>query len=257
MKTDYMKRWIFFHVKLCILSLVTLKNATAQTLSPDTVVQIAASNANAYYGKAIGPQLPLYNGPEYYLYSPAQFRGSAYFKDSTYTVGAVYYDNARYTGIPLMYDLYKDQLVSAFNNQSLKYVLSGNKVQNFDLQGHHFVNIRTDTLAKNTVIKTGYYDELYHGKAQVLVKILKTVQNYSSTTGAQEAYAYFTAARQDYFIRVGSTYYKVSGKGALLDILKDRKKELQQYIKTNHIKYNNDEGQAMVSIASYYDHITN
>jgi hypothetical protein len=83
------------------------------------------------------------------------------------------------------------------------------------------------------------------------------IQNYNSTSGIQEAYNFFTETKEEFYVRKDNVYYKVAGKGALLDILKDRKKQLQQYIKTNKIKFNNDPGRALANIAGYYDHITN
>jgi hypothetical protein len=252
-----MKKWIYLHLKLLSLSLIILNGASGQTLRSDTTLQNALNNASVVYTKAIGAQLPLNNGPEYYFYNPVKFRGSAYFMDTTYTPGSVYYDGAEYKEVQLLYDLNKGQLAAILYDQNLKYVLLNDRVQNFDLLKHHFININADTLTKNTVMTSGYYDELYHGRTEVVSKRYKTIQRYNSTTGAQEAYSYFTETKEDFFIRKDNIYYNVAGKRELLDILKDKKKQLQQYVKGNNIKFNKDRGQALASVAAYYDHITN
>ena len=252
-----MKRWIYLIFKLCSLSLVILKSASGQTLNLDTNSQQAAlTQANARYAAAIGPQLPLYNGQEYNFYNPAQFKGSAYFMETVLNPGDLYYDGAGYKGVQLLYDLYTDQLITVMPDQYTKFILIGDRVQNFDLLGHHFIHVNVDT-TNSTAIKTGYYEELYHGRSEALSKRYKTVQNYQSTTGAQEAYNYFTDAKVEFFIRKGNVYYRVTGQGDLLNILKDHKKQLQQYIKANRIKYNRDAAAALATIAAYYDHITN
>ncbi len=225
-----------------------------------TILQAAFSNANAVYTKVIGQQLPLNNGPEYNFYNPLKIRSSAYFMDTTFTTGSVYYDGAEYNDVKLLYDIYKDQLVTILFDQYSKYGLITGRVKNFDLLGHHFININADTLTNNTVnavIKTGYYDELYHGRTQALSKRYKIIQNYTSNTGAQEAYSYFTDTKEDFFIRKDYIYYSINGQRELLNILKDRKKQLQQYIKTNKIKFNKTPGPALAAIAGYYDQITN
>jgi len=252
-----MKKWISLHLKLLSLSFIILKSASGQTISPDSVLRAGVNNANALYTKAIGQQLPLNNGPEYSFYSPLEIKRSAYLMDTTFTQGSVHYDGVEYTGIPLLYDLYKGKLVAILFDQTTKYVLLNGRVQNFDLLGHHFINIDADTLLKNVVLTSGYYDELYHGQTEVLSKRYKTVEHYTSTTGAQEAYAYFTATKEEFFIKKDDTYYKVDGKGDLLSVLKDKKKLLQQYIKAKHIKFNRDQAQALAGIAAYYDHINN
>ena len=235
-----------------------LKSASGQAIGQDTtVLQAALANANAVYTKAIGEQLPLNNGPEYNFYNSLKIKGSAYFMEMGFTPAAVYYDGAEYKGVPLLYDLYKDQLAAILFDQYSKYLLINDRVQYFDLLGHHFININADTLSNNTAIKTGYYEELYHGRSEALSKRYKLIQNYTSTTGAQEAYSYFTATKEDFFIRKDNVYYRVSSKRELLDILKGKRKQLQQYIKTNKIKFNEDSGHALADVAGYYDQITN
>ena len=253
-----MKKWPRLHLILFSLGLFVFKSVSGQAISPDTtVLQAALTHVNAVYTKAIGEQLPLNNGPEYNFYNSLKIKGSAYFMEMTFTPGAVYYDGAEYKRVQLLYDLYKDQLAAVLFDQYSKYVLINDRVKYFDLSGHHFININADTLTNNTVIKTGYYDELYHGRSEALAKRFKLIQNYTSTTGAQEAYSYFTDAKESFFIRKDSVYYLVNSQRDLLDILKDKKKQLQQYIKTNKIKFNNDPGRALASIAGYYDQITN
>jgi len=159
-----MKNLISLPLRLCLFSLLILNSAFAQSLKQDTsLLHFAINNANSYYTRAIGQQLPLNNGPEYNFYNPLKFKGSAYFKDTSYVRGNVYYDGAEYYGVQLLYDLFKDQLTAILFDHYSKYTLLNDRVQNFDLLGHHFININTDTLRKSTVLKAGYYDELYHG----------------------------------------------------------------------------------------------
>jgi hypothetical protein len=251
-----MKKWMCLHLNLCGLCLLTFNIARGQSVAIDSTGKSAAVNyANALYAKAIGQQLPLNNGPEYYFYDPAEVRGSAYFMEMPHTPGSVYYDGEKYTGVRLLYDIYKDELAT-IDNQSASYVLLPGLVQNFDLLGHHFININTDTLANNNVIKNGYYDELYSGRSAVLTKRKKEIQNYTSSVGELAAYSFFTTTKEEFFIRKDKVYYKVSSQGDVLDILKDRKSQLKQYIKANKIKYNKNTGTALASILAYYDQIT-
>jgi len=67
----------------------------------------------------------------------------------------------------------------------------------------------------------------------------------------------FFSEKNDYYIRKGSAYYKIGSKGAILDVLKDKKPALQKYIKDNNLKYGNDPEAAMAALANYYDHLPN
>jgi hypothetical protein len=236
-----------------IILLFTVKSF-AQLMSTDSSSQQAAfKNAVSLFSNSLGEQAPLYNGPEYNFYDHA-IQGTAYFMDvNTFTVGTVFYDGQLFNNVQMLYDLYTDDVAVLLYNQFLKFYLLKPKVKSFDFLGHHFVNIIPDSINNKSGIKSGYYDELYNGKTEVLVKRTKSIQTTTNLAGLEK---YFSPSI-DYYIRKDKVYYSFSSQGQLLDILKDRKKEIQQYIKANKIKFRDDREQAMVKIASYYDHITN
>jgi hypothetical protein len=250
-----MRKCLYLFSILCLVGVVTPKKSLAQAARGDSSSQQNAfNNALNFLYTSIGEQSPLYNGPEYSFYDPL-IKGTAYFLDvNAFTPGSVYYDRTFYTGVPMLYDLFSDKVVVLLYNHFSKYSLVKEKVQSFDFLDHHFVNINADTLGINTVIKSGFYDELYRGKSQVLVKRSKNIQ---STTGGQTGPESYFNASKDYYVRKNNTYYSITGRGSLMDVFKDKKKELQQYIRANQIKYRKDPEEAMVKIASYYDHLIN
>jgi hypothetical protein len=249
-----MKKRVLITLFTTLIILLFTGKSFAQLMGTDSSSQQPAfNNAISLFNASLGEQAPLYNGPEYYFYDHT-IKGNAYFMDiNTFTAGAVFYDGQSFNNVQMLYDLYSDDVAVLLYNHFQKIYLLKPKVKNFDFLGHHFVNINTDTINNKSDIKSGYYDELYNGKEQVLVKRTKSIQTTSSLVGLEK---YFSPAI-DYYIRKGKVYYSFSSQGQLLDILKDRKKEIQQYIKANKIKFRDDREQAMVKIVSYYDHITN
>jgi hypothetical protein len=239
----------------CIV-LLTSPLCFSQIAVPDTLKQQPAyANAVKLYNAGLGNQSPLYTGPEYNFYSPL-IKGSAYFLETNvFANGSVFYDDVQYTNVPLLYDLYTDKLVAQLYDHFSKYVLIKYRVKTFDIDNHHFVNIIVDsTTAKKPGLKSGYYEELYSGKTQALVKRSKPIQ---TVTGDLLGSGSYFNARVDYFLKKDGAYYVVSGEGSMLDVLKDHKKELQQYIKSNKLKFRKDPEDFMVKIATYYDHLTN
>ena len=135
------------------------------------------------------------------------------------------------------------------------FSLLGNRVSDFAFAGHYFVRVVADSLSsKSAELSTGFYDQLYGGKVEALAKRIKTIQNSSSTTAFPETYF---VPKNEYYIRKGNIYYKVSSQGSVLSVFKDKKNELQQYIRQNNIRYGRDPEGAMAKIAAFYDHITN
>jgi len=59
-----------------------------------------------------------------------------------------------------------------------------------------------------------------------------------------------------YYLYKNGTYYSVSSEGSFLNVLKDKKKDLQQYIKANKLKFKKYQREdAMAKVAAYYDHL--
>ena len=238
---------------LIVISCVLInKSALGQTATNDTSVQsIALARITDAYNTAIGQQSRLYNGPEYDLYNP-NIKGNAYFSDiNSFTPGTVTYDGILYKDVPMMYDLYKDIVAVMLYNKFSRFSLLKERVQSFDLLNHHFIYITTDSLNINS-INTGFYDQLYNGNLEVLVKRSKAIQSTSSTNTIEN---YFTSSKS-FYLKKGNNYYSIGGQGTLLSVLKDKKKELQQYIKANKIKFNKTPEEAMVAVAAQYDELS-
>ncbi|HZY35836.1 MAG TPA: hypothetical protein VFE53_04265 [Mucilaginibacter sp.] len=236
-----------------MLCVVVITRTAAQAASDSSSQQNAIQNTVSLFNSSVGKHAPLYDGIEYYFYDPI-IKGNAYYADvNAFTPGAVNYSNMVYRGVPMLYDIYSDQVVILLYNHFTKITLIKDKVSSFDFLEHHFIRIDTATFLNNLVIKPGYYDELYNGRTEVLVKHYKNIQNTSSSQTNESYFNY----EKDYFVRKNNVYYSFSGQGALLAVLKDKKKELQKYIRENQIKYRKNPEEAMVKIASYYDHLTN
>jgi len=239
---------------ISFVSITTFSKCLAQAAPGDSSSQQNAfNNAITLYKTSIGNQSPLYNGKEYYFYDPL-IKGTAYFMDiKGFTPGSVNFDRGFYDNVPMLYDLYIDEVVVLLYNNFSKFTLVKQKLKSFDFLGHHFININADTININSGTRSGFYDELYHGKISVLIKRTKNIQNSTGGSGVER---YFNAIT-DLYLKKDNTYYSVTGQSSLINILKNKRKELQQYIKSNQIKFRDNPEQAIVEIATYYDHLTN
>lgn len=247
-----MRNFVFIAAISGFLSVIISGKTFSQAISESSSQQIALNKAVSLFNISQGTSSPVYNGPEYYLYSPA-IKGNAYFKDFIdFTAGSVFYDGVQCNGVPMLYDLNADKVVVlAFDHFTL-YSLINEKVKSFDFLAHHFISINADTIVNNNLgLKSGFYDELYLGKVQILAKRSKSIQENAGTAERHFSYS------RDFYIRKNNLYYKSGSLNKILDLLKDRKKELQQYIKSSQIVFRDNPEEAMVKIAAYYDHLAN
>ncbi|MEO6981459.1 MAG: hypothetical protein ABI113_23895 [Mucilaginibacter sp.] len=231
------------------------QNARAQTaVSDSSSQQNALNNAVTLYNTSIGIQAPIYTGPEYYFYDP-HIKGNAYYMDiNGFTKGSVYYDGILYNNMSMLYDINTDQLVVLFPSRVSKFIAIKERVKSFDFLGGHFVNINADTLAANGDVKSGYYRQLYNGKSEVLGKYSKSMQTTTSNTNGVENY--FSLSR-DFYIKRNNVYHSVGSKGSVLDLFKDKKKEVRKFISANDLDFRANAEESMVKVATYYDHLSN
>jgi len=229
--------------------IITNGYVSAQTGVDSTGLGIVVAN----YNTAIGEQSHLYNGPEYEFYDPT-IKGNAYvFDNKSFTPGFVKYGAAVYSDVPMLYDLNKDVVVVLLYNHFTKFSLLSERVPEFWLLNHHFIRLNTDSTGK-AALAAGFYDQLYQGrKIGIIVKRAKSIQ---TSTGNNTVESYFSETK-DYYVKKEGNYFSFSGKGGLLDIFKDKKKELRKYIRTNDIDFRENFERAVVNVATYYDQLTN
>lgn len=238
---------------LCFLSIFFISRSFGQTASADSV---NLQQTVSHFYKSIGRESRLYNGHEYEPYDP-QIKNSALFPydAKTWAPGDVNYDDILYRDVPMMYDVYKDAVVVLLYNKFSMFSLLSNRVKDFTFLNHHFIRLDADQISDNQAgLTTGFYEQLYTGKIEVLAKRNKTLQTTVNTTAAPETYF---REKNEYYLKTGNIYYKIGSKGSILRVLKDKKSELQKYLKQNSINYGDNPEDAMAKIASYYDQLTN
>lgn len=218
------------------------------TINTDPLKQVT-ENTITVYQKAIGAQSHLYRGLGFEFYditSPS----SPYFKDSiAFTNGSVKYDGVVYKNIPLLYDLHTQLVITLLYNNITKISLFNDYVTEFDVRGHHFINYKPDSV--NRKMDAGYYDIIYNGKHQLLVRRTKSRQEESLTLKK------IFIPSNDYYIKMGDKYTTVNSKSKLLDLLKDKKKELKKYISSANIDFSEDKEKSILKTVAYYDQISN
>jgi len=247
-----MKKRILRISILCFSGAFFTGTSFAQTAAADSV-DLKMASANFY--KAIGQGSRLYNGHEYQSYD-FQIKNNALFPydAKTWAIGEVDYDGVTYQGVPMMYDINKDALVVQLFNHFSMFTLLSERVHDFSFSGHHFIRIDADHIQDDKAdLANGFYDQLYVGKIEILAKRRKTLQNSINAATVET----FFSETNDYYLKKGLMYYKIGSKGSILKLLKDKKNELQKYLKQNDIRYGDNPEFAMVKIASYYDQITN
>jgi len=230
--------------------LILACNIYAQSAAPDSVpAKQALASSRINYTRQIAFQSRLLNGIKYVEY-PAGYTGNAYYQTGEFQNASLHYDDADFYNVPILYDLYKEEVVVKHPADTSYMSLINNKLDKFSIGNHTFIRIDADSA--QTAYKTGFYELLYNGRSQIVKKYEKDIQEEKSGLTIQNVFNEHTG----YYLRKDNKYFPISGKRALLNLLKDRKKDLDTYIKLNKIDFSGNEEQAIVKVASYYDQLT-
>jgi len=225
------------------LSLLVVR-AIAQN-APDTLFNAKAEmQVVDVYNKTIGDQKEFYNGPQYNPPAKA-YRGSPYFLDSaTLQPANIRYNSIWYKEVPILYDALNDLMVSI--SHSVLYSVRSEKLSDVVLAGHHFIY---RPQSKDFKLTTGYYDQLYDGRSEVLVKRGRGVVKRVEQQSVQVIYEVDDVI----YIKKGTGYVPVSSKQSLLNVFKNKAKQLKEYIAANKISFRNDKEHSIAQLAAYYD----
>jgi len=222
----------------------------AQGSNPGSPATLALTNSKLNYNKQIDYQSRLFNGVKYVEYE-AGFTGNAYYQGSEFQNANLHYDGVDFYSVPILYDLYKQMVVVKYPADQSYMSLINNKLDMFSIGSHTFIRIDADSKQKD--IETGFYELLYNGKSQFVKKHTKDIQVEKSGLNIQNIFYEHTS----YFLLKDGIYYPVSGKRSMLNVFKDKKKDLDAYIKANKIDFNdNQEEEGMIKVATYYDQLS-
>lgn len=241
---------MFKQLLFICLTLPGYVSMAQDTASSNNYSATALHNAVTSYHHYIDKQSRLYNGIEYFGYSP-KIEGIPYYLENTWQRGSIVYDGIAYDTVQMMYDIVKDRIVILHFNNFFRLALFSEKVSNFTLLGHHFVRIERDTLS-NSPLVTGFYDQMYTGPTSVLVRRSKFIEET-----VKEVLERKFVEQYQYYVFKGGKYHTIRTKKGLFSLLKDHAREIKQHLKKKKMKYRKDKENTILQAAIHYDSLNN
>ena len=225
---------------------------SAQSPASDTVFfRQSINNAITLYHQYLGDQSGLYNGSQYpgYTFSFKDGGYAFFIKDPAY--GTVVYDNMFYPSVKLLYDEIRDELV--LEDSTHRIQLLAPRVAAFSIGTDRFIRVVKDS-GSNSPAATGFYQLLYQGKISVLKKEIKKIRE--ELRYVDDGIIRSIELKRNHYIKRSNVLYEVDSKNALFSVLKDHKKEVQQYIKSNKLSFRKDRDNLLIKVSAYYDQLT-
>lgn len=236
--------WLFF----ALISFVT--PAFSQELTAAATPQQATNWPDSVFSGPIVDSR-LYNGVEY-IRNGTPAKGFPCWEADSLRSGTLCYDGRLFSNVPMEYDLVEDKLIIPYYTGHPLMSLISERLSYFLIDSQRFRYIYADSNASG-LPAAGFYQELCRNGANVLLARREKKLVFPSN---HEELARYTQ-HNSYFLLLNGRYLAISGKTDLLDIAKDKKDALKQYIRKNRIRFNKDLEEALTRTTGYYLQIRN
>ena len=143
-------------------------------------------------------------------------------------------------------------LILNYDNHRIQ--LLNEKIQSFQIGNKHFLPVIHNNRNKSTP-ETGFYELLYEGKIALFKKHIKIIRETASFSA--DAKQYLIDSSTKYYLLKEHEYFQIKDRNDFLDLTADKKREMQQAIKTNHLNFKKEADHFLAYLAGYYDQITN
>jgi len=239
------------------LTLTGISPACAQIQSGFTtrtrVEGSEAVNSLVFFTDSVyGKDIRLVNGR---IYQPPHPRaeGHPYFISQEWLGGSVVANGQLFTGLSFQYDISGDHLV--YINRSpdgsiSRLQLNKEQVWEFSISGHRFVTL--DSKEIPTLTHPGYFEALVINRVSLLNKWKK---NFEQANVEDYPYGRFSPENKTVYILKEGILMKVRNRSSVLKYLKDKKHELQRYMKENKLKAFHPDDRELTEIVNYYNSI--
>jgi len=232
-------------------SLILSTGSPAQLREKDTVTNASHDSAAIQlYHQFLSNEKSLYNGREYIPYTATLANGHPYFQSTDFVKGSVFYDGVLYEDIPILFDIIKNAVVIQDAYQKFRMQLIDEKISWFTINNTSFVHIQDVPPGKNS-IEPGFYRILYKGNISLLKKESKIIRERLEAKLIKNV-----IEMPSFYIKKNNKYYITDSRGDVLDVLKDKKTEIRQFIRQKNLKISDEPEKALSGIVAYYNTIT-
>jgi hypothetical protein len=229
-------------------NLLFSQNGPADSASASPALQ----NTIDFYYTITGENAHLYSGSEYVMANSAVI-GHPYFDTTAMVNGSIYFSGTLYKNVPLLYDILHDDIIINKYNQNYFIRLPGEKIAFFSISKDTFVRVVPDS-ANKALPGIGFYDRIYNGRTEVIVKRKKVLNEDPPANGVSQ---FHYLQRNSYFVKKQHIYFQVSSRKSLLKLFDDKNKDIRRYLRKNKINFKDQPEYAILQASKYYDLLTN
>ena len=170
-----------------------------------------------------------------------------YYQSKSWLPGKIIFENREYPVEALKYDIFKDYIIyyAHFTSAAFSTGLNKEFIKEFYLEDHRFKYLEL-TENKPIFMQPGYYEIASEGNTRFVIKWSKEEIISSNYTIEYKPYTKM-------IIYSDGQYRRFSSQLKLLQILKDHKKELKEYIRAKKLVFSSNKIAAAKQLVDYYN----
>jgi hypothetical protein len=235
--------------RLAGLLVILFFQYTSSAQPPDTADPSALHSNTPVNSSPSNPDdwLQIYNGRQFYAYALVS-KGDAFYPRGQWYTGNIVFDGISYSGITMMYDAFKDEVVVK-HPANLPIILFSERIREFSFDGNYFFYVKDDNPDE---LEKGFYQRLLAGKVTLLSKRTRL---YTETVKELEIEREFLVTDKYYVLKDGK-YYRINNKKQLLDVLGDKRKDLSDKRRELRLKFKRDPETFMKILTGYYNQLS-
>jgi hypothetical protein len=209
------------------------------------------SEALQTFDKIIGLEnTKLYNGKRYYNIYKSSENNHNFFTSPNFIKGDVTYDGDTFFNVNLKYDAFNDQLIFKPNGDKsfINIELIRDKVLQFKLKKHHFINSKTIT--NNSDLVSGYLEIIYNTpNLKLYAKRKKTVTERIR----QNRLVYLFSNEPSFYLYYAGNLTEIRSSKSFKKIVPIFNKELKTELKDNKKRFAKDDESFYLFITQWLD----
>lgn len=239
---------------LCLCSIVlfcSVGHLKAQLSSKDSsLLKSSINNVLSVYDQNIGEQSGKFNGSQNIGYPIGVIEKNPYFQSANFAKGYILYNQVYYPHVNLIYDEAADLVV--LQDSSHKIELISEKLEGFGIGDSKFQYLVKKDGNSNDLLRTGFYEVLVEGNANLYKKESKKITE--KIVGTDLSYQIETSTY--YYLLKQNRFTEIQSKKTIFRLFKDKEKELRRYTKVKHLSYRKDKDNMLSNVVEYYNLLT-
>jgi hypothetical protein len=166
-----------------------------------------------------------------------------YYLNNNPAEGNINYRGEEFLSTRLLLDIEKDKLIISNPGYGVEMELVKEWIDRFSIGPHQFINIQN-----KVTLPSGFYEELYDGPTQLLVKRTKQLSEKLYSNTVIRKFDSFNS----YFLKSGEQFTRIKSKTDLLKTLSSHKKELKAFIRKNKL-FKQSKEHSFIDVVEYFD----